>query len=102
MRRFASFLPLQLLKLVRNLPQFAKLFWRLFRDRRVPLRAKALVVGAVCYLLLPIDLIPDILPFFGVADDITILLLAGRWFLSLCPPDVVQEQVQAVSEEARR
>jgi uncharacterized membrane protein YkvA (DUF1232 family) len=66
------------------------------------MRAKALVVGAVCYLLLPIDLIPDILPFFGVADDITILLLGGRWFLSLCPPEAVQEQVQAVSEEARR
>ncbi len=102
MRRSASLSPFRLLKLVRNLPQFAKVFWRLFRDRRVPMRAKALVVGAVCYLLLPIDLIPDILPFFGVADDITILLLGGRWFLSLCPPEAVQEQVQAVSEEARR
>ena len=102
MRRSTSFAPLHLLKLVRSLPQFAKLFWRLFRDRRVPLRAKAIVVGAVCYLVLPIDLVPDILPFFGFADDITILLLAGRWFLSLCPPDVVHEQVQAVSAEARR
>ena len=102
MRRSASLSPFQLLKLVRDMPQLAKVFWRLFQDRRVPMRAKALVVGAVCYLLLPIDLIPDILPFFGVADDITILLLAGRWFLSLCPPDAVQEQVQAVREEARR
>jgi len=65
MRRSTSFAPLHLLKLVRSLPQFAKLFWRLFRDRRVPLRAKAIVVGAVCYLVLPIDLVPDILPFFG-------------------------------------
>ena len=92
--------PLHILKLVRHLPRFAKLFWRLFRDRRVPLRAKAVLVGAVVYLLLPLDLLPDILPFVGVADDITILLLAGRGFLSLCPPDVVQEQVQALSAEA--
>ncbi len=91
--------PLHVLKLVRHLPRFAKLFWRLFRDRRVPLRAKAVLVGALGYLLLPMDFLPDILPFVGVADDITVLLLAGRWFLSLCPPDVVQEQVRAVSEE---
>ena len=66
----------------------------------MPLRAKAVLVGALAYLLLPIDLLPDIIPFVGVADDITILLLAGRWFLSLCPPDVLQEQVRILSEEA--
>lgn len=95
-----SLSPLHILKLVRHLPQFAKLFWRLFRDRRVPLRAKAILVAALVYMLLPMDLLPDILPFVGVIDDITILLLAGRWFLSLCPPDVVQEQVMILSEEA--
>ncbi len=92
--------PLRILKLVRHLPQFAKLFWRLFRDRRVPFRAKAVLLGAVLYVLLPIDLLPDILPFIGVADDITVMLLAGRWFLSLCPVDVVQEHVRLLSEEA--
>ena len=92
--------PLRIMKLVRHLPQFAKLFWRLFRDRRVPFRAKAVLLGAVLYLLLPTDLLPDILPFVGVADDITVLLLAGRCFLSLCPPDVVQEQMRTLSEEA--
>lgn len=51
-------------------------------------------------MVLPTDLLPDILPFIGIVDDITILLLAGRWFLSLCPPNVVQEQVKTLSEEA--
>ena len=99
-RRSPSLSPLQILKLVRHLPQFAKLFWRLFRDQRVPFRAKAVLIGALLYVLLPTDLLPDIIPFVGVADDITVLLLAGRWFLSLCPSDVVQEHVTTLSEEA--
>ena len=88
------------LKMVRHLPRFAKLFWRLFRDRRVPFRAKAVLGGAIFYLVLPTDLLPDILPFVGVVDDITVLFLAGRWFLSLCPPNVVQEHVRTLSKEA--
>lgn len=92
--------PLQLVKLVGHLPRLAKVFWRLFRDRRVPLRAKAIVLAGVGYLLLPVDLLPDILPFVGVLDDISVLLLAGRAFLSLCPREVVHEHVMAVSREA--
>lgn len=92
--------PFQLLKLVGHLPGLAKVFWRLFRDRRVPLRAKAVVLAGVAYLLLPTDLLPDILPFVGVVDDITVLLLAGRAFLSMCPLDVVHEHVAAVGREA--
>ena len=92
--------PLQLVRLVGHLPRLAKVFWRLFRDRRVPLRAKAIVLAGVGYLLLPTDLLPDILPFVGVLDDISVLLLAGRAFLSLCPQEVVHEHVMAVSREA--
>jgi len=35
------------LRLLWHLPNFAKLYWRLFTDRRVPLRAKAVLVTAM-------------------------------------------------------
>ena len=90
----------QLIRLVWHFPNFVKLYWRLFRDQRVPLRAKLVLIGAVFYLLDPFDFFPDFLfPFFGVLDDLGVILLAARWFISLCPPDVVQERVKEISEK---
>ena len=90
----------QVLRLLWHLPNFAKLYWRLFKDRRVSLRAKAVLVAAVLYLLDPFDFLPDFLsPLLGRLDDLVVLLVAARWFISLCPPDVVQERVKEISEE---
>ncbi len=45
-------------------------------DGRVPLGAKLLLVGAVAYLLSPIDLVPDFLPIRGRLDDVLVLLIS--------------------------
>ena len=92
----------QVFRLVWHLPNFAKLYWRLFKDRRVPLRAKAVLVAAVLYVLDPVDLLPELLfPFIGTLDDLVVVVLAARWFISLCPPDVVQERVRELSNERK-
>jgi uncharacterized membrane protein YkvA (DUF1232 family) len=89
----------QIIRLLWHLPNFFKLYWRLFKDRRVPLRAKAILIVAAFYVLSPVDLVPELLnPFFGVVDDIGVMLVAARWFISLCPPDVVQERVREISK----
>lgn len=91
---------LQLLRLLWHLPNFVKLYWRLFTDRRVPFHAKAVLLAGVLYILSPIDLIPFLLfPVFGAVDDLAIFLLTARAFISLCPPNVVQEQVRKISQE---
>jgi uncharacterized membrane protein YkvA (DUF1232 family) len=90
----------QVLRLLWHLPNFAKLYWRLFKDWRVPLRAKAVLVAAALYILSPFDFLPDFVsPFVGRLDDLVVFLLAARWFISLCPPDVVQERVREISNE---
>jgi len=92
----------QIIRLLFHLPNFLRLYWRLFKDRRVPLRAKAILVAAVLYVLSPFDFVPELLsPLFGVVDDLGVIILAARWFISLCPPDVVQERVTEVSEKLR-
>ena len=42
------------------------------------------------YVLSPIDLIPDVLPFIGVVDDLLLVPLAIRWLLKRLPPDIAQ------------
>ncbi|MDT4895097.1 MAG: hypothetical protein QOH25_174 [Acidobacteriota bacterium] len=65
------------------LPNMISLCGRLLTDRRVPVTEKALFAGAVIYALMPLDLIPDLLPFVGQIDDaylisLTLLRLIGR------------------------
>ncbi|MBL8918963.1 MAG: DUF1232 domain-containing protein [Myxococcaceae bacterium] len=43
---------------------------RYFRDEKVAGWRKFVVVGAVAYVLLPIDLVPDLVPLLGWLDDI--------------------------------
>jgi uncharacterized membrane protein YkvA (DUF1232 family) len=61
---------------VRQLPNYLRLLGGLVVDRRVALTDKLLVVGAIAYIVMPIDLIPDFIPFFGEIDDMFLLVLA--------------------------
>ncbi len=43
--------------------------------RQIPWKSLLLIVGALIYFLMPLDAIPDFIPFAGLADDISIVLL---------------------------
>lgn len=93
---------IQAVRVLWHLPSFVRLYWRLYRDRRVPFGAKAGLTAAVVYVVSPIDLIPDFwLPLFGLADDLAVLWFATRWFIAACPPDVVTEHVRRIDLERR-
>ncbi len=49
---------------------------RYFRDRDASLWGKLFVVSAVVYLVWPVDLVPDVMPFLGWLDDIGFVALA--------------------------
>ena len=57
------------------------LFFQLLEDytrgryKRVPLKTIAAIVGALVYVLCPIDLIPDFLPGIGYVDDAGVMAL---------------------------
>ncbi len=52
-------------------------------DRRTPLSAKGILLGGLLYGILPLDLIPDLLPLLGIADDAVVLLTVIFAFLHL-------------------
>ena len=92
--------PLHLLRLLWHLPDFVKLFSRLFLDSRVPLYLKLLLIGSIFYVVSPIDFLPEfILPFIGSLDDVIILILAFKLFLSCSPKQVVMEHVARIDWE---
>ena len=46
------------------------------KDPDTPLRARRIVTGALGYLILPVDAVPDFLPLVGLTDDLAVLAAA--------------------------
>jgi uncharacterized membrane protein YkvA (DUF1232 family) len=69
----------------------------IMKSPQTPIWAKATALGALGYLILPIDLIPDALPGIGWTDDITVMLSALR-ALRKHNTTVTQEQARAAAE----
>jgi len=67
--------------LIRRLPRYARLAWRLGRDPALSRGRRAAVMGAAAYLASPIDLVPGIIPVAGQLDDAAVGLLALRFAL---------------------
>jgi uncharacterized membrane protein YkvA (DUF1232 family) len=45
-------------------------------DRETPIKAKGILLGALAYFILPIDVIPDFILGLGFTDDMAVLLAA--------------------------
>lgn len=43
--------------------------------RQIPFKSLLMIIGALIYFMMPLDLIPDFIPVTGLADDITIIFL---------------------------
>ena len=76
---------------MKELPNFLRLLGGLITDMRVSTTDKLLVAGAVAYILLPMDFIPDFIPFLGEVDDIFVLVLALQRLIANAGRAVVQD-----------
>ncbi len=47
-------------------------------DRRTPLAAKAVLMAALAYFVLPGDFVPDLIPALGFTDDAAVIYAALR------------------------
>jgi uncharacterized membrane protein YkvA (DUF1232 family) len=74
-----------------------RLAWRLWREPSLPGWLKLIPLGAVVYILLPVDLIPDWILGLGQVDDLGLILLSLRLFLDLCPSEIVQRHLAQMS-----
>lgn len=61
---------------VRLIPNYIRLLFGLFRDPRVSRTDRLLVLGALAYVISPLDFIPDVIPFLGEVDDLFLIVLA--------------------------
>ena len=84
--------------MVRDFILRVKLILRLVGDKRVNPWLKLIPVAGLLYLISPIDLIPDIaFPIIGELDDAAVLWITNYFFVELCPPEIVNEHLKALS-----
>lgn len=68
------------------------------KSKGVPVWAKSLIIGALGYFILPIDVIPDIIPVTGFLDDAGILASALTAIARYVTPEIKEEAKQKLSE----
>lgn len=74
-----------------------KLYYAL-QSESLSKKEKAMIVGALGYFILPIDLIPDGIPFVGYADDAALLLAVLRLLAESINEDVKKKAKDKLSE----
>jgi uncharacterized membrane protein YkvA (DUF1232 family) len=86
-----STLQSRMMNLLLFVPNMLLLCTRLMVDPRVPAKERLLVAGAIVYALVPLDLIPDMLPFVGQIDDAYLIALSLLRLMTVTKPHVVRE-----------
>jgi uncharacterized membrane protein YkvA (DUF1232 family) len=76
---------------ISEIPNFLRLLYGLITDRRVANIDKLVVAGAIAYILLPLDIIPDFIPFLGEVDDVFLLILAIQRLITNAGSAIVSE-----------
>jgi uncharacterized membrane protein YkvA (DUF1232 family) len=74
---------------IRQLPNYVRLLFGLLRDSRVSTIDKVLVGAAIAYIIAPVDLIPDFIPFLGEVDDVFLLVTALQRLIANAGKSVV-------------
>jgi uncharacterized membrane protein YkvA (DUF1232 family) len=72
-------------------PNFVKLVLDLLRDARVSQADKAILAGVIMYVIVPLDIIPDFIPFIGQIDDTYLLAISILRLLNRADREVVLE-----------
>ena len=84
---------------IKQLPNYVRLLGGLLGDRRVSMVDKLLVAGAIAYIAMPLDLIPDFIPFLGEVDDVFLLVIALQRLVANAGRPVLQAHWSGAMED---
>jgi len=80
-----------MLELLLFIPNLVALLIGLLRDDRVSQADKAILAGVIMYVIVPLDIIPDFIPFIGQVDDAYLLAISILRLLNRADRRVVMD-----------
>lgn len=75
----------------------ALLLYYTLQSDRISTKDKAIIVGALGYMISPIDVIPDAIPIAGLTDDLAVLLYVLKKIWVDVDPEVKERAKQKLS-----
>ena len=93
---FWPFLPL-----AKRAPAYGRLVLELAMDGRVPWSRKVILGIAAAYIISPIDLVPDFIPFISRVDDLMVTIIALDLFLEGVPRELMIEKMYTLGIDGR-
>ena len=73
------------------------LYYTLQSDK-VSTTNKAMIIGALGYLISPLDVVPDAIPIAGLADDLGVLVFVLKKVWTDVDPDIQQKAKERLSK----
>lgn len=72
--------------------------WDAYRKAEIPVRLKITIIGALLYLILPADIVPDVIPGIGLVDDCAVILIVFNEVSKFLVPKVVKKLKTTIQE----
>ena len=85
-------------KLGKDTLRYVLLLYYTLKSDQVSLGNKAMIMGALGYLILPVDLIPDFIPILGFADDIAAIKVAYEAIKVSITPEIESQADAKLAE----
>jgi uncharacterized membrane protein YkvA (DUF1232 family) len=79
-------------EMARLLPDVLRLITRIATDSAMPVRIRVVLFLLLAFIASPIDLIPDIIPVIGYADDVILIALALRWITRTAGNEMIEKK----------
>jgi uncharacterized membrane protein YkvA (DUF1232 family) len=73
------------------------LFYTLQSDR-ISVKNKALIIGALGYMISPLDVVPDAIPIVGLSDDLAVLLYVLKTVWTDVDPSIQNRAKEKLSK----
>ena len=74
---------------LRLLPDLVRMLKGLAMDRSMPRQIRIAMVALLAFMASPIDLIPDVIPVIGYADDVILIAVTLRWVIRSAGTDAL-------------
>ena len=76
----------------------ALILYYLIQSEKVSLKDKAIIIGALGYLISPLDAVPDAIPIAGLSDDLGVLLYVLNKVWSSVDDDMKKQAREKLSK----
>jgi uncharacterized membrane protein YkvA (DUF1232 family) len=76
------------------IPDIISLLYRLIKDNRVKIKTKGIIIGMIAYIVSPVNIAIEFIPFIGGIDNVAIIFFGLNLIINEVPEEIILENWQ--------